>query len=136
MGFLKPLDLRAYRPGEWVVLSVLIYVALNALRYTVPRGFITDLASIPRLLRGLYSQTGLSRRAAVLHDYLYCLQCTTRAEADALFLEALAAEGVGWFTRYSMFLAVRSGGWVYWNRRAENCIDAGDFVPPGYFEDE
>jgi hypothetical protein len=134
MGFLTPLDLRAYLPGEWVVLTALVYQALAGI-YSVPRGFITDLASIPRVLRSIYERNGLSRRPAVLHDYLYCAQLTTRAEADALFLEALAAEGVGWAMRRSMWLGVRVGGWVYWNRRADG-MRADDYVPAGYFEDE
>lgn len=117
MAFLTSLDLRAYKPGEWVVLLAMVFVAASGARYIVPRGFITDLASIPRFLRGLFNVNGLSREPAVLHDWLYCMQQTTRAEADALFLEALKVAGVGWGTRYSMFLAVRAGGWMYWADR-------------------
>lgn len=117
MAFLTPLDLRAYKPDEWVLLLALIFKATDGRRWIVPRGFITDLASIPRLLRALFDVNGLSRSAAVLHDFLYCLKHTTRAEADALFLEALKACGVPWGTRYSMWLGVRAGGWMYWNDR-------------------
>jgi hypothetical protein len=126
MAFLSDLELRATEPGEWALLSALIYMAATGKRYIVPRGFITDLASIPRPVRGLFSQTGLSRRPAVLHDFLYCAQFTTRAEADNLFLEALKYEGAGWAMRYAMFLGVRAGGWLYWNKR--DGIDPDDFA--------
>lgn len=126
MAFLTPLDLRAHRPGEWVVLLALIYKAKDGVRHIAPRGFITDLASIPRLFRDVFNVNGLSREPAVLHDFLYCIQYTTRAEADALFLEALESVGVGWATRYSMWLAVRAGGWMYWGSR--DCITQDDFA--------
>lgn len=127
MAFLTPLDLRAYKPDQWVLLLALIYMTKGGTRYVVPRGFITDLASIPRLLRALFDINGASRMAAVLHDFLYCIQYTTRAEADALFLEALEACGVGWATRWSMYLGVRSGGWVYWRARGDG-LNQEDFL--------
>ena len=87
-GFQTPLDLRAYQPGEWLLLSPLEYRSdSHGHGFTVPKNFITDLASIPRVLRGVFDQNGVSRPAAVLHDYLYCARLTTRAEADGLFLD-------------------------------------------------
>lgn len=133
MRFLSQLDLRAYEPGEWVVLDEQVYVTAAGIRYVVPKGFITDLASIPRLLRSVYDINGKSRQAAVLHDFCYCQQAVTRAEADSLFLEALESLGIGWATRWSMYLGVRSGGWIYWNKRAKG-LATDDFVPAGYFD--
>lgn len=125
-GFLTQLDLRAYQPNEWLVLNPLKYRAVSGALYTVPAGFVTDLASIPAMVRGIISPNGPSRRAAVLHDWLYCLKAGERSEADALFLEALEAEGVNLFVRRAMWLAVRAGGWMYWNRR--NGITGDDFA--------
>lgn len=133
MAFMTPLDLRAYKPDEWVLLLALIYLAKDGKRYIAPRGFITDLASIPRLLRALFDINGQSRAPAVLHDFLYCMHYTTRAEADALFLEALEAAGVGWATRWSMYLGVRSGGWIYWSKRDDG-ITQEDFLDDDDFE--
>lgn len=115
--FTTPLDLRAHEPGEWVVLSLLSYRAIGGRMYHVPARFITDLASIPGLFQPAIDRNGKSRRPAVLHDFLYCLKQGARSEADALFLEALETEGVGWFTRRTMWLAVRAWGWRYWNAR-------------------
>lgn len=135
MAFLTPLDLRAYKPGEWVVLAGLLYLASTGARYIVPRGFITDLASIPAALRWLIDPDGPSRQAAVLHDFLYCAHYMTRAEADALFLEALEACGVDWATRHAMYIGVRVGGWVYWNQRKDGA-SKDDFVSPSWFGDK
>jgi len=94
--------------------------------YHVPARFVTDLASIPFIVKPAIDQNGLSRRPAVLHDFLYCIKHGTRSEADYLFLEALQAEGVGLIVRRAMWLAVRMGGWMYWNKRGG--ITADDFT--------
>jgi hypothetical protein len=124
--FLSALDLRAHVPGEWVLLSGLDYRSAAGRMYHVPARFITDLASIPGVFQPAIDRNGKSRRAAVLHDWLYCLRQGTRAEADALFLEALQAEGVNWFIRRAMWLAVRAGGWRYWDKRTG--VTHEDFV--------
>jgi hypothetical protein len=61
-----------------------------------------------------------------LHDYRYCVKQGTREAADALFLEALEAEGVNLITRRIMWLAVRAWGWRYWNARTG--ITSEDFI--------
>lgn len=122
-------------PGEWVLRKNLAFITANGRRFVAPRGFITDLASIPKLLRNVIDVNGKHRRAAVLHDYLYVTQQVTRAEADALFLEAMEVLEVGKPTRLVMWAAVRAGGWIYWNKRAKAADTSGDFVPDGYFTD-
>lgn len=135
--FQTPLDLRVFEPGEWVVLSDLIYQAEpGGPMLTVPRGFITDLASIPRSLRAVFDVNGRSRAAAVLHDYLYCTQPAaglSRARCDELFREALATCGVGTVERSMMWVGVRAGGWLYWRKRVDG-INGDDFVPDHYWE--
>jgi hypothetical protein len=117
-GFESPLDLRASAPGRWLLLSPLPYVTERGIRYVVPAGFATDLASIPRLLRPLFDRNDASRAPSVLHDWLYHAQQTTRAEADSLFLEALKRSGVGFARRWAMYAGVRAGGWMYWRDNA------------------
>lgn len=108
--FTTPLRLEADRPGYWVLLSPLIWDGEE--RYEVPAGFITDLASIPRVFRWLLEQNGGSRRAAVLHDYLYRTHVTSRAQADELFSKALKAEGVNPIGGFLYWAGVRLGGWA------------------------
>jgi len=82
---------------------------------TVPQGFATDLASIPRLLRWVIPGVGDWNRPSVVHDYLYVHPDDwTRREADRLFLAGLEAEGVGRLKRWAMYAAVRVGGGVLW----------------------
>lgn len=88
--------------------------------YVVPRGFCTDLASIPRPLWAVVGHpAGPYRAAAVLHDWLYAVQVTTRQRADDLFLESMAVLNVDRWRRMTLWLGVRSGGWVAWRKHAK-----------------
>ena len=78
---------------------------------TIPAGFVTDLASVSRLLWWVLPPFGRYTRAAVVHDFLYSGQGLSRAIADAIFLEAMTDLGVGRWKRWVMYAGVRLGGW-------------------------
>lgn len=78
---------------------------------TVPAGFETDFASVPKGLWWLLPPTGKYGKAAVIHDYLYRTHgYSSKIVADAIFYEAMTALGVGAFTRGVMYLAVHFFG--------------------------
>lgn len=79
---------------------------------TVPEDFRTDLASIPRIFRPIYTGHDKTRKPAVLHDYLRAKADVTDKLADRLFLIAMKDEGVSMWKRRTMFWAVRIGSWV------------------------
>lgn len=113
--FQGPLDLEWIDGHNWLVTRDFVYVTEIPLAggsmILVPAGFVTDFASIPRVLWVLLPPTGEYGRAAVIHDYLYRTPGkATRGQADSVFLEAMKAAGVGWFTRMTMYSAVRVGG--------------------------
>jgi len=85
--FSGALDLRAYKPGEWVLLEPFRYHARDGREFTVPRWFVTDLASTPWLVKPLLS--GEDRMAGVVHDWLFCSQCVPWADANDLYSEML-----------------------------------------------
>jgi hypothetical protein len=137
--FISPLDLQEYMlnglsvPNEWVVDQPLIALHGDD-KLIVPRGYITDLASIPRVFRNVFNVNGPLRAPAVLHDWLYSSQRFTRAQSDAIFLLAMEARGIEKAERYAVYAAVRTFGWRYWNKRKAGLgLNAQDFVPPGYF---
>lgn len=104
---------------SWILDEPLIYQADSSELITVPAGFSTDLASIPRPLQAVIPLNGKHRAAAIVHDYLYAIQDRTRAQADAIFLEAMKACRVRYTQRYAMYWGVRIGGWVPWNERLQ-----------------
>lgn len=109
------------RPDYWIVRAPLIWDD-GKQTVRVPPGFETDLASIPRMAQGApgFAPTGLSRRPAVLHDWLYASGDAPRMEADRLFYVALRAEGVHEPTARIYYRAVRLFGGAPWavHRRA------------------
>ncbi len=113
---LEPDQMRA--PADerrWMLLADLIYRSDRLGRLVVaPRGYITDLASAPRLVWPVCPPFGRYGKAAVLHDWLYYTRLCPRAEADAVFLEAMAVGGVGGLRRRLLWAAVRLfGGRAY-----------------------
>lgn len=112
------LDLRSVPPNKWKTLQTLLYTS-DLCTVSVPKDFITDLASIPRALRWLISINGKHRKAAVLHDYLYSRAGSTgidRAECDLIFKEAMTYLGVSWWKTNAMYAGVRAGGWIAWRK--------------------
>jgi Protein of unknown function (DUF1353) len=81
----------------------------------VPLGFVTDLASVPRIFWSLLPRTGRYALAAIVHDYLYWVQDRKRNEADRIFLAAMEDSKVDAATRTAMYQAVRLGGESAWN---------------------
>ena len=77
---------------------------------SVPQGFRTDFASVPRIFWRIVPPVGLYGKAAVVHDYLYDSRERSRADADKIFLEAMIVLGVPKLQRNLMYRAVRIGG--------------------------
>lgn len=89
---------------------------------TVPRGFVTDGASVPylaQLITGWRPWDEPHRWGAIVHDWLYCqnggahLQAP-KAWADRAFRATLLAAGASTFRAETMYRAVRYfGGSAY-----------------------
>ena len=84
---------------------------------TVPKGFETDFASVPRLFWSILPPDGTYTQAAVLHDFLYSVQLYTRKRSDEIFLEAMAVLRVWVVRRLIMFSQVRLWGFIPWNKK-------------------
>lgn len=90
-------------------------------RWVVPAGFVSDCASIPRLLWGVIGNPFDSRwrRQSVLHDYLYAEQPVPRKAADLMFRDALLSGGLRPAKAWVMYIGVRIGGWLAWSRKGK-----------------
>lgn len=94
--------------GEWVLVQPLVYRAQDYSLISVPIGFVTDFASVPRAPLAFLVAGDRAHRAAVIHDYLIRMALVERRVADDYFLEAMRATGVPEAIAQSMHLAVRS----------------------------
>lgn len=82
---------------------------------TVPIGFKTDFASVPRI-GWIYALLGdIAHQPAVIHDACYYYAWYSKEIADKILLEAMAAIGLGW-RRYPIYWGVKIGGFVAWNK--------------------
>lgn len=75
--------------------------------FTVPVGFRTDFASVPRLVTWLLPRYGVYTRSAILHDFLWRTGATSRADADGIFRRSMRETGVTVPRRWMMWAAVR-----------------------------
>lgn len=76
----------------------------------VHKGFVTDLATIPRCFWSIFPPFGEYAKAAVIHDFLYYYAIGTKKEADIIFKEAMKVLGVNVFTRQLLYWSVRLVG--------------------------
>lgn len=97
----------------WSVREDLVYEG-HTDRFTVPAGFVTDLASVPRALWALLPPHGRYTAAAVLHDWLYAEKPVTRKDADGIFLRVMLSNRTKVFRAMAMYYAVRWFGWRAW----------------------
>lgn len=106
----------------------------NDIHIVVPKGFIFDGASIPRIFTAIYNPVGYLLVAAIIHDYCYqygyyleLLQGRTTTYQMAIDVNRLHADIM--FKRIGnleypedrgktkvAFNALRMGGWVTWNK--------------------
>lgn len=96
---------------------------INDFLMIIPKGFETDLASVPRVFWSIFPPFGEYTSAAIVHDYLYSKYnnlAINRTLADKIFLYAMKKFGVDWITRTSMYMAVRVGGSGAWQDKLEN----------------
>lgn len=79
--------------------------------FTVPQGFKTNLASIPRILWPLLSPSHSDLMApSIVHDWFYTTHYFDRRKSDLIFYSMLLENGSSKPRAYSMYYAVRLFG--------------------------
>lgn len=96
-------------------------------RIHIRKGFVSNLASVPRPLWPLFPPNGDYAQASIVHDRLYHDPrvgnlSLTRAEADKVMLFAMIDSGVGWITRWAIYAGLRLGGWLRWNQLRDESL--------------
>ncbi len=83
--------------------------------FTIPKGFVTDGASIPKCVWWLVGSpfTGKYRMSCILHDWLYTNHMYDRSVSDVIWIEALKEDNVGVIKRWALYIMVRIFGSFY-----------------------
>lgn len=84
----------------------------------VSHGFITDGASVPRLLWSFFPPYGMLFPAAIIHDWNYYRQSLTRKQADMQFQKHMKVCEMPWITREIIYRSLRLFGGIAWKRNA------------------
>lgn len=89
---------------------------------SVPEGFVTDLASIPRAFWSIKRPEGRHAYAAAIHDYLYWTQRRSRKESDEIFRAVMLESKADAATVLALYNTVRQAGGTAWenNKRLKD----------------
>jgi len=111
---LRPDKSKLIDKDPWWTNLTTIHFEINGVKHSIRPGFVTNLGSVPKLVRHIVDPSDESMLAFIIHDYLYSKSVTgiSRKDADkALYKIALICEqdrleaGLTW-------LGVRVGGWI------------------------
>jgi Protein of unknown function (DUF1353) len=106
--------------GVWTLVAPLEYQSEAGPIYSVPIGFKTDFASVPRIPFIFEAFGDKANLSSTLHDFLYSKQSDNlnppidRQQADSLLREATIAQGCSEAVAEALYLGVRAGGESHW----------------------
>lgn len=110
--FLSPLRVELVDPldnrgsGRWKLIGPISYQTSFGRTFTVPAGFETDFASVPRLPFAYWLTGNTAHGPAVVHDYLCRTGLVPRELADEVFKEAMHTIGMPRWRVVAMYQAV------------------------------
>ena len=119
--FLTDLEVRALDDKIWVLTKPLVYLSDSVGYVEVPKGFHTDLSSVPRVPFIYTLWGGRAHYEGVAHDFLYRADCpvvVTYTQANYVFYEAATVRGKPAHIKWPMYAGVILGGWTAWKKRS------------------
>lgn len=105
---------------QWRLVEPLSWRDPDGVLREVPAGFVSDFASVPRLMRPFALDDAATAKAAVFHDYAYRVALPGRRWADDLFYHQLRGNGVPVLFAWCYWLGVRLFGWIAYDRSRQN----------------
>ena len=109
--------------GNVFVLREDIEICWDGKSFTIPAGFKSDGASVPRFFWRADFPPGDYRamRAAFAHDYVYRIHPDgwTKDLADTMFFGLLVKGGIPAIQAWLAYLGVWLFGWIAWRKRGE-----------------
>ena len=111
--FTSPLILMMLPNRQWSVYEKFEYHVgqlESGIVIRVDKGYITDLASIPRIFWPILPPHGNYGKAAVIHDYCYDKGIESKRWADDVLLEAMGVLGIPRWKQMVIYWAARLFG--------------------------
>jgi hypothetical protein len=106
---------------NWQTVCEIEYLGRDQ-RFKIPAGFVTDFASVPRIVTWLVPKYGIYTLAVILHDWLCELlkageSPVSSRDADGILRRIMREQGVLFLQRWLMWTGVRWGALVQRHRR-------------------
>ena len=126
-------------PDLWYLDGPLVWKD-DTLTITVPGGFISDDASIPKFLDWIpfLDRQGLSRRPGLMHDAIYSIgRSKGKAWADMMLEQFCLAEGMSSFGAHCIYQGVNLFGassWAEDETAGKVGATSGDFFSDDYYQ--
>ena len=109
------IKLKFIKGKKWEVEEPIVVKLSNEYFITIPKGFRTDLSSVPKILWGIFPPFGNFLLASIVHDYLYVIKYkSNRAFCDKEMLIISNKLNKNKIDNYLRYWAVRLFGWIYW----------------------
>ncbi len=102
--------------GRFKTLENISHQLINGRGLFIHKGYVSNGASVPKFLWGIYSPYGTYTMPAVVHDYLYENNLYSRKFADRQFLIDMGKCGTNKFTKWLFYIVVRIFGGINWNK--------------------
>lgn len=92
---------------------------LGVVKVHIPKGFISDGASVPWPISLLLPADGKYLFICIVHDLMYRkgMSRLDRLEADVIFRGWLIRDSIARWKRILLYLGVRLGGWYSFHRK-------------------
>ena len=123
---------------QWLVPETFCYIDRMGNLIIVTKGFLTDLASIPRVLRIVFGVNKRETLGAVLHDFGYRNQCRTvmniftseysiltKEDWDRILNDVMIMAETKPLREKAIYAGIKCFGWIGWygNKRKQNKAD-------------
>lgn len=102
--------------GRFKIIVPIKHTLANGVQLIIPIDYISNGASIPKLLRGIFSQQGVYLMPSIVHDYLYDNNLYSREFVDRQFLLDMGKVGTNKFTKWLFYYVIRIFGGLNWNK--------------------
>lgn len=133
LGFTEAPLLRPFRSQAsnrlYTLMNSPAFIDANGVEHRAPRGMLTDLASIPTLADGLFSNVD-HRGPGVIHDAGYMLSKVTgakRPDLDRLFEQMCLTQGATSLQGQLLRTGLELGGWHSWDECQQAGVTWADF---------
>ena len=112
--------------GRWFQLTKdFTYIDNDGTAYTVPKGFISDGSSVPRILWSIVSPKGRAKEPGAGHDFDYWVAEIPRKAADKKYRRMLNVKRFNWFIRWAAYRGLRTGAWMHYNKKQDTMLIDG-----------